>query len=407
MLELSIRGHGGNLASFRREVEARTKDLAPVFEEATGRLSVSLHPFAEPIEVTQKPDGTIDVVARTFSAGPGYHQFVCELLSDVGGALSIAWKTRVDPGRYFERRDRDALLAVLEPSLASTASQVLELSAGGATGFSLLLPDGIELSHDALVATPLGPRDRTWVERVTKEPNVAADAFPWWDVGLGAGYHRGLAIALLETEVRFRKPLDDRERAVLDRVVTAIERAHGLDPSLALPWAEAAEVYELLGEDSLRATRASVLAERAKKDRARRPLGYRRRAVRVSLSGGWSLVVPGSLAERWEEQGTWVAWDATRTIWMSSMTAETDAETHATLASLPELPGDGDLLVMERGPIRGHARFGATEEEGKRTTVLRAHAALGPHVALGTIVLADDDDRAWALETWGSLERSP
>jgi hypothetical protein len=60
---------------------------------------------------------------------------------------------------------------------------------------------------------------------------------------------------------------------------------------------------------------------------------------------------------------------------------------------------------MERGPIRGHARFGVTEEDGKRTTVLRAHAAVGPNVALGTLVLASDDDREWALETWGSLER--
>jgi hypothetical protein len=407
VLELSIRGRGRPdvLVSIRRELEARTKELTPVLEEAPGKLSIALHPCAEPIEIAVAPDGTIDVVARTFSAGPGYHQYACELFLAIGEALGISWKARVDPGRYFERRDRSALLAELEPSLASTAAQILELSTGGATGFSLLLPDGLELSHDALVATPLGPRDRAWVERVRDEPKHAADAFPWWDSGVGAGYYRGLAVALLETEVRFRRPIDERERTLLDRVVTAIERAHGLDPSTPLPWAEASELYELLGEDSLRVTRAGVLAERAKKDRSRRPLGYRRRSVRVSLSGGWSLVVPGSLAERWEEHGTWVGWDATRTIWMSSMTADTDQTTEETLAGLPELPGDGDLLVMERGPIRGHARFGTSEEDGKTTTVLRAHAALGPNVALGTIVLTDDADRAWALETWGSLDR--
>jgi hypothetical protein len=267
------------------------------------------------------------------------------------------------------------------------------------------MPEGLEVTHDGFVATPLGPRSRAWVERVAKDPTVAADAFPWWGEGVGAGYLRGLAVALIETEVRFRAPLDDRERALLDRVVTAIERAHGLDSELALPWPEAAEIYAMLGEDSLRATRAGVLAERGKRDRARRQLGYRRHPVRVSLSGGWSLVVPGALAERWEEHGTWVGWDATRTIWMSSMTAEGEQTTDETLASLPELPGDADLLSMERGPIRGNARFGTSEDEGKETTVLRAHAAVGPHVALGTIVLLDDGDRAWALETWGSLDR--
>ncbi len=407
VLEIAIRGRAaqGIFPGVRRVIEERSAELEPRFEESSDRMTVTLHPCAEPIELAQTPDGTIEVSAQTFSAGPGYHQEVCALFGQIGDALGIVWEARIDPAQYFVRRDRDALLRELLPSLGSTAAQILELSSTGATGFSLLLPDGLEFSHDGLVATPLGPRDRAWVERVASEPSTAADAFPWWDAGLGGGYHRGLAIALLETEVRYRRPLDDRERALLDRVVTAIERAHGLDASLSLPWSEAAELYALLGEESLRATRAQVLAEATRKERSRRPLGYRRRPVRVSLSGGWSLVVPGSLAERWEEHGTWVGWDATRTIWVSSMTAESDAATEATLADLSELPGDGDLLVMERGPIRGHARFGTSEEEGKRTTVLRAHAAVGPHVALGTLVLAEDADRAWALETWGSLDR--
>jgi hypothetical protein len=36
---------------------------------------------------------------------------------------------------------------------------------------------------------------------------------------------------------------------------------------------------------------------------------------------------------------------------------------------------------------------------------MRAHAACGKHVALGTIILPADADRTWALETWGTLDR--
>jgi len=256
-----------------------------------------------------------------------------------------------------------------------------------------------------MISTPMGPRDRAWLERVQSHPSVGRDVFAWWDAGRGAGYYAGLARALMWSEVRWRTPVDDRERALLDRVVTAIERAHGLDPAIELPWIEAAEIYELLGEESLRATRAGVLAEAARKRGSRSAIGYRRGAVRVSLSGGWSLVVPGELAERWEEHGTWVGWDRSRTIWMSSMTAEGTDVTDDVLAGLPELPGDGDLLRMERGPIVGHARFSTGEEDGKPIAVMRAHAACGKHVALGTIILPEDADRAWALETWGTLDR--
>jgi hypothetical protein len=265
-----------------------------------------------------------------------------------------------------------------------------------------------------MLATPLGPRDRAWLERVKQTPSTGRDVFSWWESGRGASYFAGVARTLMWTAARWRAPIDDAERALLDRIVTSIERAHGLDPSIELPWIEAAEIYELLGEDSLRATRAGVLAEGARKRGGRSKniasstpaaIGYRRSPVRVSLSGGWSLVIPGELAERWEEQGTWVGWDRTRTIWMSSMSAEGSSSTADVLADLPELPGEGELLRMERGPIVGHARFATSEEEGKRVVVLRAHAVFGKHVALGTIILPEDADRAWALETWGTLDR--
>jgi hypothetical protein len=268
-----------------------------------------------------------------------------------------------------------------------------------------MLPAGIEYTPSGMVATPLGPRDRAWLEQVRATPSAGRDVFPWWQTGRGAGYFAGLATALMWTEVRWRAPIDAAERALLDRIVTSIERAHGLDPSIELPWVEAAEIYELLGEDSLRATRAGVLAEAARKRGGKRRIGYRRDPVRVSLSGGWSLVIPGELAERWEDQSTWVGWDRTRTIWVSSMRAQGSRVTADVLAGLPALLGEGDLLRMERGPIVGHARFGPSEEDGKPVVVLRAHAACREHVALGTIILPEDADRTWALETWGTLDR--
>jgi hypothetical protein len=232
--------------------------------------------------------------------------------------------------------------------------------------------------------------------------------FAWWSPETNGRYFLGLALVRAWVDVRWRPPVDEAERALLDRVATWIERAHALDPDLSIPWDEQGQILALLGEESLRATRAQLKAH-ARSPGA--PIGYRRRPVRVTLSGEWSLRIPGELAERWEERGTWVAWDARRSVWFTSMTVQGEdgapsPSTDATLAALPSLDGD-DLLELERGELRGLARFVEDEHEGERVHRLEAHAAIGEHAAIGTIVFADDADREWALSTWGSLGRPP
>lgn len=379
-------------------IAAGAAELAPTIERSPREVAIGLHPAASPLVLRAEADH-ITLHADTGTAGPGYHEEVQGLVQRASPTVPLTWASGAVP------EDRGALEARIDAWLGTTAAQILEIAPTGATGFSILLPEGIEYAHGGMLATPLGPRDRAWLERVKATPSAGRDVFAWWQAGRGASYFAGVATTLMWTEARWRAPIDAAERTLLDRIVTSIERAHGLDPSIALPWLEAAEIYELLGEDSLRATRAGVLAEAARKRGAKSKVGYRRSPVRVSLSGGWSLVIPGELAERWEEHGTWVGWDRTRTIWMSSMTAEGSNATADVLADLPELPGDGELLRMERGPIVGHARFGTSEEDGKPVVVLRAHAACGKHVALGTILLPPDADRTWALETWGTLDR--
>lgn len=387
------------LADLEKALVARAVDLAPeVVREPDGTVHVSLHPAAGPV-VLVRDDRRVVVSADTGTAGPGYHEEVLSLLAGAAADAGLVWAEAPEPA------SREAIEERLDAWLGAMAREIGEAERSGATGFSILLPEGVEYAHSGLVATPLGPRDRAWLDRVARTPSAGRDVFAWWESGRGAHFHAGLARALAWTEARWRAPLDAHERTLLDRIVTALERAHGLDPTLELPWIEAAEIYELLGESSLRATRAGVLADAARKRGGRASIGYRRGAVRVTLSGGWSLVVPGDLAERWEEHGTWVGWDRERTIWVSSMRAEGTTESAEVLAGLPELPGEGDLLRMERGPIVGHARFAAGEDEGKAVVVMRAHAACGPHVALGTFILPENADRTWALETWGTLDR--
>jgi hypothetical protein len=266
------------------------------------------------------------------------------------------------------------------------------------------MPAGHVFQHGGFVATLLGPRDEAWLRAAALDPRSGIDVYPWWQRERDARYYRDLALARMWLDVRWRPPLDDAERALMQRVATWIERAHGLDAELELPWEAQAEILTHLGEESLRSTRAQLKAEARRASRSA-PIGYRRGDVIAMLSGGWSMRIDGALAETWEERGTFVAWDARRSLWFTSLTVETDGApttTEETLRSLPPLTGE-ELLELEHGALRGVACFVEDESEGQAIIRLEAHAAVGANAAIGTLVFVDPADREWALETWGSL----
>src|SRR5262249_50857510 len=149
----------------------------------------------------------------------------------------------------------------------------------------------------------------------------------WWDEGLGASFYLGRALCRMWQEVRWRKPLDGGEEEMLREVHADLVRAHDLDPTLAYPWRE---WHELIGqlrecdsafESSGHGDTVALVAARAGESLPGPLIGYRRKPVRVELAGGWSIEVPGEMAEEWEE-GTWSAWDGRRTVWCTAFTFE-------------------------------------------------------------------------------------
>ncbi|MGF1468380.1 MAG: hypothetical protein ACFCGT_19835 [Sandaracinaceae bacterium] len=377
----------------------------PVVDVAERGLHVALHPAAEDLEVALDDGGrAVTLRAKTGTAGPGYHRHVVQAARAFGDALRVAWSDVEDPTGHAQGASPDAVEATLHGYLQEVARSILDLQSQGASGFALHMPSTHAFRHDGLIATPLGPRDESWVRRVVADPTVAEDIFPWWGPERDAAYFRGRALSLLWTEVRWRPPVVDAERALLDEAATLLERAYALDPDGDYPWAAWAELYTHLEEDSLRATRTRLRAGPVVAT-----IGYRRSPVQVALTGGFSLVVDGSLAERWEEQGTWVAWDHARSVWFTSLTCTPGPDgqeptTEETLAGLPPAQGEGEQLSLSRGPLRGRAVISEAEADGQRVYRLEAQAAIGASAAVGTLVYVQPEDREWALSTWGTLD---
>lgn len=395
------------IASFLRAAQGvfRAATERTLDEHGRALLVLAVHPAAEPMRVADLGAGEISIEANTGTAGPGYHEYVTELCRTMAEALGITWTSITDESSYFESRDRKALEEATLIWLRTAANEALSLHARGMKGLQLSLPEGTLFEHTGVVATPMGPRDHGWLVRTAKDPRAGIDAFAWWESGQGASTLRGAALSAMWIDVRWRKPIIALERELLERILGWLDLGQSLEPEADWPWREQSEIFEFLGENSLRATRvhlrASALAPSA-------PIGYRRNPVRVNLSGGWSMRIPGEFAERWEEPGAWVGWDASRSLWFSSIEVRGAESSEATMEALPPLDGEGELLASEHGELLSIARFARGDEDGTPVIQLRAQSAFGSHAAIGTFILLREEDRDWALETWGTgahLER--
>ncbi len=405
----------GEVLAWLRAEHAQTLCASERAHDDHGRacLLVSLHPGAEDVVLTLRGDGGLEASAVTSTAGPGYHAHVCDVLHALGARFDVAWAPE-DPGGdtgdetgYFHTKNRPALEDAMARWLAGLAGHARALLAEGRESIAFSLPEGHEYALPGAVATPLGPRDAAWLEATHRDGRAGFDVFPWAEPGVGAGYLLGRALVRMWRDVRWRRPGDDDEQETLEEVVALLEAAHRADPQRRYPWREWAEALALLERESLLATRAQLRAETAP---AAPPIGYRRGEVRALLSGGWSLAIPGSLAERWDDARTWCALERGRTVWFTSLSTEpTDGgvsvTAEETLAGLPPL--EGALTHHRDGPLVGIAALGRSLADGVELAQLRAYTAAPGQAAVLTVCVEDDADRDWALALWRSLRFAP
>ncbi len=380
------------LAAIEQYVDEQFAQLIERSARDERNYVVQLHPAAEDVEFSLDGDDVV-VSVKTSTVGPGYHAFVCELLHNVG----LQWSARDDEGDetgYFATGDRGALEVEMLAWLKGLCGVLAEHIAEGAANMMISLPTDSVFEFDGAIATPMGPRDVDWIERVQKDPRKGIDIFPWWEPGLGAHHLRGRALARMWTEVRWREPVDENEQELLEEIDADLREAHRLDPSLELPWAEWAEIAHFLElEDPTRGLGARLPPR----------IGYRRRPVRTTLTGGWSVRIPGEMSTEIDDEGSWSAFTPGRTIWMSSFRIGDPEEPTLTAAqTLPNREPDGAPIELPElaEDFAYRAYVGTTGEGDPRLTL---EIAVPHRIAVFTIVVDDEDDLAWAKAVAASV----
>ena len=108
-----------------------------------------------------------------------------------------------------------------------------------------LLP-GTRFEHDGAVLTPLGPRDKAWLERAVTVPRAAIDIRPWWidsrwPLSAGTGTRDAVDGDPLAGAI------NDEELRAMDEALALLRNAIRANGWLGYPWREWAELVALRG----------------------------------------------------------------------------------------------------------------------------------------------------------------
>nr|HEX4315610.1 hypothetical protein [Kofleriaceae bacterium] len=357
---------------------ARTLTGVDLKRTKRGGASFQLFPG---VRVRLELDGD-EVIARAATAGvgAGYHLAVLRALDDVAAALELEWS---EPAA-----ERD--VAVIEREMCEWVGEAI---AAGTTSFGMPKHRVFRVAG-AAVMTPLGPRATAWRDAVVADPAAAVDAFAWRRDEPGQ-LERARALHAMWQDLPWRVPLDDGERAAMKAAEADLRAALRANRDLDMPWPDWAALCDHL---DLHGKVSDAVRERA--GSARATIGYRRHDLEVDLPGGWRMVHPGAFVGGWEDDDTrYVATDGKRSVSVTTLTAEGEADPNALLDVAPERfdvvarVGDGDR--------RGRAE--ATMDHDVR--VLHGLMAIAPHVAIITVRCTPSDD-PWAIATWRSLDRA-
>jgi len=379
-------------------------------------LVLDLHPAVEPVTITVSDVGRVVASADTSAVGPGYHTFVGRMLERAGQTQGIDWTGETPPagasGTSFATiaaaadataalRDRPSVERAHLAWLGRLLVRAKEARKAGATGLHVGTKAGVQYRFEGALATPLGPRDDAWLEQASGDARVAIDLRPWWADATDARYLLNRALCLMWTDVRWRQPAGDAERAVIDETLRALRKAFPLDPSLPFPWREWHELLQLRDVDDPMRRQVADRAARMPSDRA--PIGYRRDPVRISHAG-WALDIPGSFAERRSEEEWWGG-EGGRTVTVAGIETGGPGGPMLPDVFLSRVANDlGDSVMTHRdGDLAGRARLGTDATSGIEVGVLEGFSAVPGRGAAIRVTFDDADDWQWAIERWKAL----
>ncbi len=367
-------------------------------------LLVGLHPAADEFAITATDEGDVTISALLAPVGPGYQTFAARLAQRIGLEHEISWTSNGVEGSAEPDLAAAGDRASVEQSyltwLGSALIAARDARRRGIGAIHLGTPAGVVFNFDGAIATSLGPRDDAWLDAALADSRLALDITPWWADATDARCFLNRALCLMWTDVRWRQPVDDAERALHEEVVRLLSHAFPLDPSLPYPWREWKELNGFRGTADAMTRQVETRAAKGPK----MPLvGYRREPIRI-LHEGWELDVPGGFSEHRTED-EWFGAEAGRSITLAATQTGTVAGPMSADDFLLQVAPDlgREPLTHRSGELVGRARLSTDASSGVEVGVLEGFSAVRGLGAAIRIVFDDSADWQWALDMWRAL----
>lgn len=385
-------------------------------QEGVRGVFALLHPAAEDLEILLRKPGEIIASAKTSTVGPGYHVYVCDLLKKFGQELDITWdppdekEGSGDESGYFHSGNRRSVDEEMLSWLKNLAKSLLEMTLNGSTGITVSLPMNQITLAPGVILTPLGPRDKAWIEAAHKDPTRGIDIFPWWKDGIGPHFYLGRAMIRMWFSVRWLAPPDADEINLLKDVHHDLMMAHQAEPGGVYPWREWHEIIQLLyasGDGSSVDTKlASQVKEKAGGVKSSPLIGYRRHPMCVPLANGWTIEVPGEMAWGWNyDENSWIAESPKATIRVTCMSQDPDKGPLDTAEEVVKgsFKPKGEVLSHQEGQVLARACIYQGADSGD--WILHGCSATPGNVLLLTIAFPNSADTEWATSVWKTIRK--
>lgn len=403
-LRLRLRDLEAVAAAARQAIdEPLLAELARIIAESENEIGLWLHPSAEPISFRLDP-GALTASCKSSTTGPGYHAYVVEMLERMADQQGLAWNWDDESGEtgdecgYHESRDFESVQVQMGRWLQQLADHI---SGEDMASVMISLPIEFAPVRPGKICSPAGVWEPDWVGSLVnadQDQLMAAgrEFFPWWSQGCDGELWRRYGESLCWTEIPWHPPATDAEAAAYDSALSAFARSRELSPGIVLPDLEIAE---------LRRLRDSPVEDASPP----RPtgLGFRRGPMTWSISGGWTVELPGYWYADVED-GAMVLWFTDRTIRASSFSVDgpKDSDLLASVTEKNHYDSEDQLVTWDRDHLRAQAVVHWTDD-GDGYWILDGCVVTGGSLCIVTCCFDEEQDRAWAEEVFRTVRAPP
>ncbi len=318
-LGFNIRTRIRNIETFKRTVEKLAAESGYHAEHDESATRVSFCKLGDLFlsyqhEGKENTEDTVSVTGecQTNLLGPGFHKAAIEFIDRLQQATETRFEVE-DETDYYTERDFEAMKKKhFHKWLAKLFEIIQEQEDKGSTSLSICwdLNKYYPQSDSGIVISPLGSFRLSEVIRRIREEGIesfADDFFIWNNPERDARFHRGLALNALWEDCYFIPSERSEEDARINGyIISELETAASLDPSLPFPKKEYEELCRLHGC-------TPVPTDGIPTYETEFAIGYRRGIVNHKV-GRIRFSLPGSYLEDTDD-GTLVYYDAAADNW--------------------------------------------------------------------------------------------